>query len=224
MASVASDVCLRSRYFETWFGTLLSSSGAGSRPRGTEFVENSNFLGLHCIDPRYNNLVQICCTHHFSRFGYSSSEGCCSTHVRKQNSRKTEGICGFGSCRGVRYAWRLGSFWLSERKCRLLEKPWQMESGVGTWSQWISRCRQTDRRWEPRGMEQAYSEKARELLKDLVRVCSNSPQAAAALIHDNLEQLWPSLQGASSQSLPKVSYSLSRRTSHIGIPPAFHRC
>lgn len=38
---------MRSRHFETWFGTRLSSSGAGSRPRGTKFVENSNFLGLH---------------------------------------------------------------------------------------------------------------------------------------------------------------------------------
>ncbi|KAH9541682.1 hypothetical protein CY35_14G078000 [Sphagnum magellanicum] len=60
-------------------------------------------------------------------------------------------------------------------------------------------------------MEQAYSEKARELLKDLVRVCSNSPQAAAALIHDNLEQLWPSLQGASSQSLPKLQLLQEQR-------------
>lgn len=60
-------------------------------------------------------------------------------------------------------------------------------------------------------MEQAYPEKARELLKDLVRVCSNSPQAAAALIHDNLEQLWPSLQGASSQSLPKLQLLQEQR-------------
>ncbi len=130
----ASDVCLRSRHFETWFGTLVSSSGAGSRPRGTKFAENSNFLGLHALI-LVTTILFRSVAHTISHvFGYSSSEGCCSTHVWKQNSRKTEDICGFGSCRGGRYAWMLGSFRLSERKCMLLEKPWQMESEVGSWS------------------------------------------------------------------------------------------
>lgn len=52
-------------------------------------------------------------------------------------------------------------------------------------------------------MEQAESKRAQELLEDLVRVCKNSSQAAA-LFHDNLEELWPSLQRASSHALPKV--------------------
>lgn len=53
-------------------------------------------------------------------------------------------------------------------------------------------------------MEQAESKKVSELLEELVLVCKDSSQTAA-LFHDNLQELWPSLQGASSHSLPKVS-------------------
>lgn len=52
-------------------------------------------------------------------------------------------------------------------------------------------------------MEQAESKKVSELLEELVLVCKDSSQTAA-LFHENLQELWPSLQGASSHSLPKV--------------------
>lgn len=54
-------------------------------------------------------------------------------------------------------------------------------------------------------MEQAESKKVSELLEALVLVCKDSSQTAA-LFHDSLQELWPSLQGASSHSLPKVCY------------------
>ena len=52
-------------------------------------------------------------------------------------------------------------------------------------------------------MEQAESKKVSELLEELVLVCKDNSQTAA-LFHENLQELWPSLQGASSHSLPKV--------------------
>lgn len=52
-------------------------------------------------------------------------------------------------------------------------------------------------------MDPAESKKVSELLEDLVRLCKDSSQTAS-LFHDNLQELWPSLQSASSHSLPKV--------------------
>lgn len=54
-------------------------------------------------------------------------------------------------------------------------------------------------------MDQAESKKVSELLEELVLVCKDSSQSAA-LFHENLQELWPTLQGASSHTLPKVPF------------------
>lgn len=59
-------------------------------------------------------------------------------------------------------------------------------------------------------MEQADSKKVSELLEELVLVCKDSSQTAA-LFHDNLQELWPSLQGASSHTLPKLQLLQEQR-------------
>lgn len=52
-------------------------------------------------------------------------------------------------------------------------------------------------------MDPAEAKKVSELVEELVLVCKDSSQAAA-LFHENLQELWPTLQGASSHTLPKV--------------------
>lgn len=52
-------------------------------------------------------------------------------------------------------------------------------------------------------MDPAEAKKVSELVEELVLVCKDSSQSAA-LFHENLEELWPTLQGASSHTLPKV--------------------
>ena len=63
-------------------------------------------------------------------------------------------------------------------------------------------------------MEQAEMKKVTELLEELVLACKDSSQTAT-LFHDNLQELLPSLQGASSHTLPKVSIPLNRLHSCI---------
>lgn len=52
-------------------------------------------------------------------------------------------------------------------------------------------------------MDPAEAKKVSELVEELVLVCKDSSQSAA-LFHENLQELWPTLQGASSHTLPKV--------------------
>lgn len=59
-------------------------------------------------------------------------------------------------------------------------------------------------------MDPAESKKVSELLEDLVRLCKDSSQTAS-LFHDNLQELWPSLQSASSHSLPKLQLLQEQR-------------
>lgn len=59
-------------------------------------------------------------------------------------------------------------------------------------------------------MDQGESKKPIELLEELVRVCKDRSRTAA-LFHDNLQDLWPTLQGASSHSLPKLQLLQEQR-------------
>lgn len=54
-------------------------------------------------------------------------------------------------------------------------------------------------------MDQAEAKKVSELLQELILVCKDSSQSAA-LFHENLAELWPSVEGASSHTLPKVLF------------------